>query len=396
MQSRALLTTMLLLSGIALGAQAIAQQKVAPIVGTYILIQDDDGTAPRADAQVTLVFLPDGTAVLSASLPGTPVITDKGGWSMTSDGKLTLVLPESGKAFSQSKITASGRDLTIPIHVFSDTDGSSNWKRSSTMSLKAFAKAPVTAAIPTVIAPVVTNPIPVVTNPTPVVTNPVGPGKKPDPIPTPVVTNPTPVVNPTPTPVVTNPPVATIPAYVGRYQGTAIGAEVRYRKDGVFTLTAKHTANFSFDINEKGEVKGIGEISYALDSDRKGTGVDAAEVENFPATYTPGGKLTLHDSSLQGGTVNKTVELKGTFDPKTNALTLILVTAVGDLIYEYDSNGQKAQKPFPAWSPFPPDVPAILEMDGQGNASAAVDLAGNGRRDKWQEYRFVWKASKIK
>ena len=387
MYSRALTTAMLLLSGLALGGEAIAQQKVAPIVGTYILLQDDDGTAPRADAQVTLVFLPDGTAVLSASLPGTPVITDKGGWSMTSDGKLSLVLPDSGKAFSQSKFTASGRDLTIPFHVFSDTDGSSIWRRSSTLSLRAFAKDKESTATPTVIAPT-----PVATNPTPVVT-PAGPGKKPPQVGTPEI----PAVTPDPKPVepIPAPTVANL-AYVGRYQGTAVGSEVRYRKEGVFTLTAKHTANFSFDINEKGEVKGIGEISYVLDSDRKGTNIDAGEVENFPVTYSPGNQLALHESSLQGGTVNKTFELKGTFDPKTNTLNLIMTTAMGDLIYEYDSNGKKAQKPFPAWSPFLTDVPAVLEVDAQGNAKASVDFAGNARRDKWQEFRFVWKASKIK
>jgi hypothetical protein len=389
MQNRALATTMLLLSGLALGGQAIAQQKVAPIVGTYLLLQDDDGTTPRADAQVTLVFLPDGTAVLSASLPGTPIITDKGGWSMTSDGKLTLVLPDSGKAFSQAKFTANGRELTIPFHVFSDTDGSSIWRRSSTLSLKAFAKDKENTATPTVIAPT-----PVVNNP---VVTPVGPSKQPPQIGTaepPIVTDPK-TIDPKPADPIPAPTVANL-AYVGKYQGTAIGSEVRYRKEGVFTLTAKHTANFSFDINEKGEVKGIGEISYVLDSDRKGTNIDAGEVENFPVVYAPGGALALHESSLQGGTVNKTFELKGTFDPKTNALNLFMVTAMGDLIYEYDSNGKKAQKPFPAWSPFLPDVPAIIEVDAQGNTKASIDFAGNARRDKWQEFRFVWKASKVK
>ena len=54
MQTRAFVSAMLLLSSLALSSQAIAQQKVSPIVGTYLLIQDDDGTAPRADAQVTI------------------------------------------------------------------------------------------------------------------------------------------------------------------------------------------------------------------------------------------------------------------------------------------------------------------------------------------------------
>jgi hypothetical protein len=387
---RALLTAMVM-GALAFSGEAVAQQKVVPIVGTYLLIQDDDGSAPRSDAQVTLVFLPDGSAVLSASLPGTPGITDKGGWSVSNDGKLTLVLPESGKAFTLAKFTMNGRDLTLPFRVFSDTEGSSSWKRSSTLSLRAFAKDKEAVVTPTVIAPTgpakKPQPDPVVINIDP---KPVDP-KPADPKPGEPVIVP-PVVNTPPA----NPPTAAVPAYVGRYQGTAIGAEVRYRKDKVFTLTAKHIANFSFNIDEKNEVKGIGEISYVLDSDRKGTGMDADEVENFPITYSPGGALALHESSLQGGTVTKTFELKGTFDPKTNALTLILVTTMGDLIYEYaDTAGKKAQKPFPAWSPFPPDVPATLEIDDKGGATASVDLTGIGRRDKWQEYRFVWKATKL-
>lgn len=404
---RTLATALLLLSGLAVSSQALAQQKVAPIVGTYVLIQDDDGTTPRADAQVTLVFLPDGTAILSASLPGTPTISDKGGWSVTSDGKLSLVLPDSGKAVSQGKITISGRDLTLPFRVFSDDAGNSLWRRSSTLSLRAFAKDKEVIASPTtVISTPTPTPTPAVTptNPTPTPTptpTPAGPGKKPpqviDPAApaTPVVADPS-LPAPTPTPANPTPAPTNVPAYVGRYMGSAIGAEVRYRKEGVFTLTAKHLANFTFEINEKGEVKGSGQISYVLDSDRKGTGESAGEVENFPITYAPGTTLVKHEASLQGGTVIRDFELKGTFDPKTNTLTLLLTNDLGTLIYEYESQGKRATKDFPSWSPFPPDVPATLEIDAQGNASAAVDLMGKGRRDKWQEYRFMWNAKKVK
>jgi hypothetical protein len=191
-------------------------------------------------------------------------------------------------------------------------------------------------------------------------------------------------------------PANTAPLYLGRYQGTAIGAEVRYRKEGSFTLTAKHTATFWFEINDKNEVKGAGQITYALDADKKGTAEAANEVENFPTTYTPGGSLVLHEASLSGGSVTKDIELKGSYDPATNSVSLSIVSPLGDLVYEYESGGKRQTKPFPAWSPFPPDAPGSLEASPEGNVAVGLDLSGKGRRDKWQEYRFVWNASKQK
>src|SRR5688500_5985165 len=110
--------------GLLFVALAAGQAAAAPpLVGIYTLVQDDDGTTPRADAQVSLAFNADGSVVLSAIIPGT-TISDKGTWSIV-DGKLTMLLPESGKSIFQTKFSLNGRDVTLPFRVFSDEEGSS-------------------------------------------------------------------------------------------------------------------------------------------------------------------------------------------------------------------------------------------------------------------------------
>lgn len=383
------------------------------LVGTYVLIQDDDGTAPRADALISLTFMSDGSVVLSASLPDTDTVTDKGTWSLQGE-KLSLLLPGSGKVISQGKFSLNNRELVLPFRVFSDAEGKSRWRRSATISLRPFAKdkepeppkAVIVPATPKTESTPATSPGEVIQTPT----VPAKPAEAPEsaappvsrppqvfPGPSGVGTAPT---NPEATPKEASPsPAANTaqpkPNFVGKYQGSALGAEVRYRKEGVFTLTAKHTASFWFTINEKGEIKGAGQITYALDADRKGNSEEAGEVENFPTLYTPGGSLIRHSPALVGGTVTKDIELKGTYNPQDNTVTLLVTSELGDLVYEYESRGKRATKPFPAWSPFPDDTPATLEVNPDGSIHIELDLAGKARRDKWQEFRFLWSAKKI-
>jgi hypothetical protein len=385
---------------------ATASQAAAapiPVVGSYTLVQDDDGTTPRADAQITLVLLPDGSAILTATLPGTPTITDKGNWSLNGE-KLSLVLPDSGKVLYQTKFSLEGRDLTLPFRLFSDAEGKSLWRRSASLSLRPFAKDKDPAPTKTVIVPPTTAPEPekplaIYIPPTPApesgeLKTPSGLAPTPEGPKAPAKTPPQ--VSAAPEPPAAAPAAPAAAAYVGRYEGTAIGAEVRYRKDGVFTLMAKHTATFWFEINEKNEVKGAGQITYALDADRKGSGEDTGEIENFPTSYAPGASLIQHDAALAGGQVIKDFEIKGTYDPKTNSLSLAPTSELGDLVYEYESAGKRATRPFPAWSPFLNDAPGTLEIAPGGEVKAGLDLSGKGRRDKWQEYRFVWSAKKTK
>jgi hypothetical protein len=98
----------------------------ADISGTYVLIEDSDGSKPRAGATVTLV-LDKGSLTLKAVM-GRDELDDNGTYSIR-DGRMTIEFREQGMGAKDAPFKYDGETLELPVKMFSDGEGSSTWRR---------------------------------------------------------------------------------------------------------------------------------------------------------------------------------------------------------------------------------------------------------------------------
>jgi hypothetical protein len=97
------------------------------ISGTYVVVQDSDGTRPKPGATVTLV-LDKGTLSVKAVSAGEE-LTDTGTYSIH-DGRMTIEFREQGISATDQPYKFDGETLEIPVKMFSEGAGSSTWKRT--------------------------------------------------------------------------------------------------------------------------------------------------------------------------------------------------------------------------------------------------------------------------
>jgi len=100
---------------------------VADISGTYVVVQDSDGTKPKAGATVTLVLDKGSLSVRAVS--GADELLDSGTYSIR-DGKMTIAFKEQGFNAKDQPYKLDGDTLEIPVKMFSEGAGSSMWKRT--------------------------------------------------------------------------------------------------------------------------------------------------------------------------------------------------------------------------------------------------------------------------
>ncbi|MBI5285877.1 MAG: hypothetical protein HY874_12380 [Chloroflexi bacterium] len=110
------------------------------ISGTYLVVQDSDGTKPKAGATVTLV-LDKGTLSVHA-VAGDEELNDTGTYSIR-DGRMTIEFIEQQLSATDQPYSFDGETLEIPLRMFGEGPGSSTWKRTDG---QAAAKASPTAA----------------------------------------------------------------------------------------------------------------------------------------------------------------------------------------------------------------------------------------------------------
>lgn len=97
------------------------------IGGTYVAVQDSDGTRPKSGATVTLV-LDNGTLSVKAVSAGDE-LTDTGTYSIH-DGRMTIEFRDQGISATDQPYKFDGETLEIPVKMFSEGAGSSTWKRT--------------------------------------------------------------------------------------------------------------------------------------------------------------------------------------------------------------------------------------------------------------------------
>ncbi len=97
------------------------------ISGTYVVVQDSDGTRPKPGATVTLV-LDNGTLSVRAVSAGEE-LTDTGTYSIH-DGRMTIEFIEQEISATDQPYKFDGETLEIPVRMFGEGAGSSIWKRT--------------------------------------------------------------------------------------------------------------------------------------------------------------------------------------------------------------------------------------------------------------------------
>ena len=97
------------------------------IGGTYVAVQDSDGTRPKSGSTVTLV-LDNGTLSVKAVSAGDE-LTDTGTYSIH-DGRMTIEFRDQGISATDQPYKFDGETLEIPVKMFSEGAGSSTWKRT--------------------------------------------------------------------------------------------------------------------------------------------------------------------------------------------------------------------------------------------------------------------------
>jgi hypothetical protein len=100
------------------------------LYGSYDLVSESSGWHPAAKARVVLNFVPPGTLALRATRPGES-LTDVGTFDV-SGSSITLKLPEIGREAVGASYAYDGKTLTLPIQIFSESPGTSVWKRINT------------------------------------------------------------------------------------------------------------------------------------------------------------------------------------------------------------------------------------------------------------------------
>lgn len=128
MRLKSLVVTAMLL---AVAAAANAQS----LVGTWRLVKESDGSAPKARAVVNLTLSADGRLTLKAVQPG-EVFEDSGTWS-TSGDRITMRFKEMEKSCTAQRYVLSGASLTLPIRILNDGPGTSTWTSAASQSTPA-------------------------------------------------------------------------------------------------------------------------------------------------------------------------------------------------------------------------------------------------------------------
>jgi hypothetical protein len=218
----------------------------------------------------------------------------------------------------------------------------------------------------------------------------------------------------------------------GNYEGRAAGEEVRFRHvRGMLVLTVKHSAEFWFHIDGKGQVEGEGTITYDMTKDTQGLDRLAAGVQGMmgmmPMMAAPGGgaKAAVADkmagtatsgvsgvNSLQydaphlkngpelrhfkfKGHVNVNMTRNGgeIFLEQEGDFMLPDGKADNELIAAWEVNLQKEQKGFPCWSPFTKKAGVFRKGPG-GLWVVEFMEKGTHREGKkpWEEYAYYWTA----
>ncbi len=98
------------------------------VSGTYVVVQDSNGTKPKPGVTVTLV-LDKGSLSVHAVGAGDE-LTDSGTYSI-SGGKMTIEFKDQGISAKDQPYKLDGDTLELPVKMFSEGAGSSTWKRSS-------------------------------------------------------------------------------------------------------------------------------------------------------------------------------------------------------------------------------------------------------------------------
>lgn len=120
----------LLLLASACSSGSGTKKSAAPTLpGTYQLIGDLNGTQVKAGATVTLTLRPNGTLSVLAVQPGQR-FTDSGTWKVTG-ATVTIEFKEQGIKGSGT-YDFDGTTLHLPVLVFGDGKGVSEWHRSGT------------------------------------------------------------------------------------------------------------------------------------------------------------------------------------------------------------------------------------------------------------------------
>jgi hypothetical protein len=228
-------------------------------------------------------------------------------------------------------------------------------------------------------------------------------------------------------------PVAT---YAGNYEGRGAGEEVRFRDpNSLLILTVKHTAEFFFNVNAKGEISGEGTITYDLTRNTEGLDNLAAGVKglmgmmpmptppgsgamggvagamgNTATSGVPGVTSLQYDAPhLKNGAEIRHFKFTGHIEKVTlmegggEQARMYLETdgeytipgggPSNELIAAWEVNKVKEQKAFPCWSPFLKGFGTFRK--GPGNLWIAEFQEKGTHRNNvkpWEEYGYYWMA----
>ena len=97
------------------------------ISGTYVVVQDSDGTRPKAGATITLVL--DNGKLSVKAVSADDELTDTGTYSIR-DGRMTIEFTEQQLSATDQPYTFDGETLEIPLKMFGEGAGSSTWRRT--------------------------------------------------------------------------------------------------------------------------------------------------------------------------------------------------------------------------------------------------------------------------
>ena len=111
-----------------LGLATLAQG----LQGAYRLVQDSDGTKPKAGAVITLILKGDGSLSLRAVQPG-QVFEDSGQYSVAGS-LVSLSFRSLNKRVTAQPYSLAGSILTLPFKMLSDGPGASSWRSELTPS----------------------------------------------------------------------------------------------------------------------------------------------------------------------------------------------------------------------------------------------------------------------
>jgi len=227
-------------------------------------------------------------------------------------------------------------------------------------------------------------------------------------------------------------------SFMGQWTGKAAGMEVRFKREGIMTLTVKHEADFFFAVDAAGHVDGEGTIFFDLDTDLRGVDALARDVQqmigmipspsktpaaidnirkasplDLPKAPAPRGTKLSYSYELKGGkqmrkfTFSGHVELPAIWNGEMDQAHLVLEktgdfknvadAADNDLFVVYQVNGSGDTKAFSCWSPFLANGGAVRKGPG-GFYVVEFNESGSHRNDTkvWQEYNYAWTARQAK